>query len=468
LFEAADGALLLKWLPELIRCPLFDEGVNQLLPPRSVWPDPMSHFPPHRSREAIESSENANEGINAATNWLLKRAESENGEARHRAMVRLKDLYFAELMGPEGKKTLGRLLWEKRGPNNLPDMPGWSSLGFLHLPAAANVDVAAVIKASILNAPVTVVTQTGENNQVTLTQRWAEHPVIQEAALVSRPVVQVTGEALGTVEWTEQEAESLHGVLIQWWEHDRNGLKAFHQRSGGFGLMGTEPITDTLKRSADFLIRVVMPRARQWTAQQWEKFFEFISEARSYETYLSKVLPYTLIYRPESIESVTRILSDDLQSSVADAAYAAAKAIRHWQYLADAKLVPPVNEHVMQLLTERIAFRRKAGIVGCLSEMAALVRENPMRISSANAQLLINCLLAWHDATTLTVLMTDETEFAPEERPDLRAMLGGLASSLSFWLAKHRPGEPEPAGIAFWRSDCAASPLPEVRRAFRV
>ena len=467
LFEAADGALLLKWLPELIRCPLFDEGVNQILPPGSVWPDPMRHFPPHRSREAIESSANANESINAATNWLLKRAESEAGEARHRAMVRLNDVYFADLMGPKEKETLGRLLWEKRGPNNLPDMPGWSSLGFLHLPAPADVDVTAAIKASILKAPATVVTGTGENNQATLTQRWPEHPVIREAALVSRPVVQVPGEALGTVEWTEPEAESLHGVLVQWWEHDRKGLKAFHRRGGGFGLMGTESITDTLKRSADFLIRVVMPQARHWTAQQWEKFSEFITEARTYETYLSKVLPYTLIHRPESIESVARILSDDLQSNIADAAYAAAKAIRHWQYLADAQLVPPVSEHVKQLLTERIAFRRKAGIAGCLSQMAALVREKPTRISSTNALLLINCLAAWHESTALTVSISDETEIALEERPDLRAMLGTLAASLNTWLATQRPGEPEPATIAFWRTDCAASPLPEVRRAFR-
>jgi hypothetical protein len=466
LFEAADRALLLQWLPELIRCPLFDAGVNQIVPAGSAWPDPMRHFPQYRTRGTVEA--NANVNIDAATNWLLKRAESEVGEARRRAMVRLQDVYFAGLMGPKEKECLGRLLWEKRGANNLPDMPGWSSLGFLHLPAPADIDVVTAIKTSILTAPVTVITGTGENNKATLTARWSEHPVIWEAALVSKPIVQVTGEALGTIEWTDLEAETLYGVLIRWWDHDRKGFEAFSQHRGGFGLGGLEPITNTLKRSADFLIRVVTPRTKQWSAQQWEKLHEFVQQAKTFGIYLSKVLPYILIHQPSAIESVTLNLSDDLLSGAGDAVHSAAKAVRHWQYLADAQVVPPLDGRVLRLLIERVGYRRKAGIVGCLHQMAALVREKPARISDANAFLLINSLPAWHAATDITNVSPDNSEFAQEERPDLRALLGALAASLASWHTQMRPGEPEPAAIGFWRTDCAASPLPEVRRAFQV
>jgi hypothetical protein len=66
-----------------------------------------------------------------------------------------------------------------------------------------NALVAGAIKASILNAPMTVVTGTEENNQVIFAPKWDEHPVIAEASLVSKSVVQVTGEALGTIRMDE-------------------------------------------------------------------------------------------------------------------------------------------------------------------------------------------------------------------------------------------------------------------------
>jgi len=49
----------------------------------------------------------------------------------------------------------------------------------------------------------TVVTGTEENNQVIFAPKWDEHPVIAEASLVSKSVVQVTGEALGTIRMDE-------------------------------------------------------------------------------------------------------------------------------------------------------------------------------------------------------------------------------------------------------------------------
>jgi hypothetical protein len=50
LFFAADAALLVEWIPALIKLPLFNDRVHLLIPEQCVWPDPMNHFPNNRVR----------------------------------------------------------------------------------------------------------------------------------------------------------------------------------------------------------------------------------------------------------------------------------------------------------------------------------------------------------------------------------------------------------------------------------
>ena len=57
-------------------------------------------------------------------------------------------------------------------------------------------------------------------------------------------------------------------------------------------------------------------------------------------------------------------------------------------------------------------------------------------------------------------------EFPEEERPELRVLLGGLASALSGWLKSKLPEQPEQVGISRLRALYRSDPLPEVRRSF--
>ena len=53
-----------------------------------------------------------------------------------------------------------------------------------------------------------------------------------------------------------------------------------------------------------------------------------------------------------------------------------------------------------------------------------------------------------------------------EERPELRTLLGRLASALSIWLKNKSPDQSEPSEISLLRELYESDPLPEVRRSF--
>jgi hypothetical protein len=143
LFHAADAQLLLQWLPELIRSPLFDVGTPAVIPNSQAWPDPMREFPVDRVRQVKDRDADVMAKISQATDWLLKRADSESGEARHRVLLRLTDLQTAQLMNDEQKQQFGNVLWAQRGPNGLPVLPNFAAFGYLHSPAPAGTDTAA-------------------------------------------------------------------------------------------------------------------------------------------------------------------------------------------------------------------------------------------------------------------------------------------------------------------------------------
>jgi hypothetical protein len=111
LFETADDVLLLAWLPDLIRAPLIDEDVHPVIPADQVCPDPIQSFPTWRVLEAKNSWLELVAKINEATNWLMRRAASESGAGRHRAVLRLIHVYHAKVMTPDQEQQFGELLW---------------------------------------------------------------------------------------------------------------------------------------------------------------------------------------------------------------------------------------------------------------------------------------------------------------------------------------------------------------------
>ena len=452
LFEAVDSQQLFSWLPELLKFPLYAER-NQLSD-HHPWPDPIKCLPigrMHASRET--ATELLTEEIHRTIEWLLERARSESGEERQRAVMRLIYVFGTGLMTEEQKKSLGRLLWEKTNEHGLPDLPHLYAFNYLHLPSPEKIDFVSKVKDHILDL-------TPTPNVV------AENIMILNSAFASKPVVQIPHEQEGIIEWGRDEANELLDKSIEWW----NGEKGLFALEKSTPFVGIRHLSASLEKFGIFLARAVLPNMGA-TGDEWNKTISFLYEVRKQGVYLTTALPYILLHRQNEKDKVTQTILDDLGSGDENAVAASAKAIRHWSYLADAGLVDSLPKSTVDKLIQRTVFRRPEGIQTCLDQLALLLVEKTGTFTPDQVNLMVSSLTPWDLATRLSITEGNNTEenndeFPEEERPDLRAELGRLAFSLSFWLQEKFPSQPEPTEISNLRELYRSDPLPEVQRAF--
>jgi hypothetical protein len=458
LFEAAKPRLLLEWFPELIRAPLSDEGAFIGMPAGAAWPDPMRDFP--RAVRAPKGCDDLVAKVNDATNWLLRRAASESGEGRRRAVERLIKVYHSRLMTVPQETDLAGLLWNERNASNLPDRPNYAVFGLLNLPVPSDLDVRAEVKQHILAlSPAGIVSRNADGN-ITIAIGAPEQSLIFEAALASRPAIEI--EERGTIDWTPEEAKQLCAKAREWWENDKVALEKNHS---GFG---SAFVKNTGNRLGQFLARVVLPRMEGADENEWCQLLGWLKEMRELGVYPTAALPYVLLHRQTEGDAVAEIIATDIGSDLKDAVAAAAKAIRHWVRLHAENKVPAPPSGLMTALVERVLFRRGIGVSACLSHLASIIVETRDAIGSPQAALVAASLIPWHEATILPVPGDDPGDFDDAARPDLRTRIASLAGALGVWYAKSVSREPEPVAVAKWRDLCASDPLPEVRRAFDI
>lgn len=450
LFEAADGLQLLKWLPDLIRFPLYIGSGQPLNPHLNPWPDPISNdFPNLRIHPAKTVCPELLPEINEAIEWLLERVKSESEEGRRRATMRLIYVFDTSLMTEEQRDRLGALLWEKTGEHGLPDLPDLHYFHFLHLPSPENVDVVSKIKQNILSIE-------------PLSNNVEKNPMIHNAALASKAVVHIPHESKGIIAWNWDETKELWDKIIAWW--DKEKIMFSIEKSAPF--VGTEHISASLDRAGMFLMRAILPKMDSASEDEWNSALTFLSETRQRGVYLTTILPYVLLHRSSEREKIIQTILNDLSSDNEEVVKASVRAVRHWIYLADAGLVDNPPNDAIDKLIQRVIFRRAAGILTCLDQLAVLIIEKPEVFGSEQVNLVIASLMPWSQATCLPLSEERNGGFPEEERPGLRALLGRLASALSIWLKNKFPDQPEPPEISHLRELYESDPLPEIRRAF--
>ncbi len=462
LFEAADDRQLLAWLPELLRFPLSLGSDRLSNPLPNPWPDPMRQLPIGRTCAAKKIYPELLAEINEAIEWLLERVKSESGEGRRRAMMRLIYIFDANIMTEEQRNCLGALLWEKSGEHGLLDLPDFHCFKYLHLPSPAKVDVASKVKAHILSLTPIRSVSVGTAGGISISGQVREDPMILNAAFASKAAVHIPYEPTGIIEWSWDEAKKLWDKAIEWWDNEKIALSI--ERSSPF--FGTEHISDGLEDVGTLLVRAILPKIDSASADEWNRVHTFLSETRRRGVYLTTVLPYVLLHRLSERDRIIQMIFDDLSSDNEKAVKASARAVRHWIHLADERLLDKLPNTAIDKLIQRVIFRRPQGIRTCLNLLAILLIEKPDVFNSDQVNLVVASLTPWSHATCLPLSEERVADFSEEERPELRDLLGRLASALSIWLKNKFPDQPESPEISHLRESYKSDPLPEVRRAF--
>ena len=462
LFDTADDRQLLEWLPELLRFPLHEEELQSLPPGLNFWPDPISYLPDQRLSSAEKADSDLPNATNEAVEWLLERAKSESGESRLRAILRLVFIFDGGLMNKNQQENLGMLLWSKTNDHGLPDLRDIHGFGYLDLPAPPSINVSAKIKDYILTFISESISEDPQTNTTTIGGS-RENPMLLNMAMASKAAVQLTGEPRGTVEWNWKETMDLWDKAMEWWKEGKRVLA--RERLAPFPAE-SDRVSVGLERLGIFLQRAVLPKMDLASEADWDKISPFLSESGEEGSYLTAAFPYILLHRANNKDSVIKTIHKDLLSKNEKAAGASAKAVRHWIHLASSNLLDNPPSSVLDELIRRVVFRRPEGVQTCINQMALLLIEKPDAFTSSQVNLMVSSLTPWHHATHLPLSEERGGDFPEEERPELRALLGRLASALSIWLKKEFPDQPEPPEISDLRKLYESDPLPEVRRAF--
>lgn len=467
LFDAADAQQLLTWLPSLLRFPLPEE-VEDSEPsrhPTISWPDPISDFPFDSVRNMEEIDPSIRAEIHKAIDRLLHNSQATSGETRQRAFARLVLVFHTNMMTEEQVGHFGNLLWENTTANGLPDLPNLTLFNFLHLPSPPEINARSRLRQHLLTLkPRKSVPR--EESSVSISMPWeSEDQMILEVSSASKPVVRLPSEPNGEIEWESAEVDQMWHDVYEWWENEKHVIKQTNENPNfAAGFDGYTRLS--LKRASMFLARVVLPQMDSASEDEWSKVLSFLSETRQDKIFLTQSLPYILLHRPSEYDMVLETIRGDLSSDDKEAVEAAAEAVSHWAFLGDEANVQHMPSDVVDDLTKRVIFRRPEGITICLSQLAVLIREKPSLFDSDQVHLILSSLTPWLQATRIPIPDNHSVGFPEHERPLLRVLLGGLASTLSNWLKNNMPDKSEPPEISALRELYSSDPLPEVRRSF--
>lgn len=458
LFTASSVAQLRGWLRSLIRFPLPDESKRSRNP--WSWCDPITVFQREDLRSQVLLSDENREEVKDAINWLLERTRSESADGWQRAVRRLIDVYYIGIMTDKQKEEMARLVWQRIGADGFPDLREVCRLNYGHLPAPEDIDVVTKVKSYLLKGIPSRSVSVKEEGGITISHALPDL-LITDMAHVSVPIVHIPYEPKGFVEWTRNETEALWSKVVEWWHNDKRALD-------GHSFFRSDSIVTTTKYAGLFLRHAVLPRMKTATDDEWEEILGFLEDTRSHDVYLTMAWPYVLIHRPDDGPRVERVIIDDLSSDVEDAVGASAAAIRHWVHLASAELLKDPSKKAFDTLLHRVVFRRPTGVATCLRQITLLLDEQPDFFSCRHVDMMISSLVPWTESVCLPTQGDRDGDFRKLERPELRELLGNLASALGAWLIRKCPDRPEPDAISDLRRLFESDPLPEVRRSFDV
>ena len=276
LFDAADDNLLLQWLPELIRAPIFATNTAD------GWRDPAWYFPTEVGQQAQEKPDIL-EKIREATDWLIKRLRSEPEAERQTAIMRLIRVYYCRVMTPSQEQELAEVLWNSRGSNDLPSLGNVSAFDFLHLPAPSNVEVGIAVKKHILSMSSQGIVIRDTNGRTSMSASWGwEQPLIRQAALASKPIVELMGESRGLVEWTNEESKQLYEKARAWWATDKQ-VPEREKEADPIGLRAS--LRKSVGRLGEFLARAVVPNMKEVNDNEWKVPLDWLEELRAFDAY---------------------------------------------------------------------------------------------------------------------------------------------------------------------------------------
>ena len=363
---------------------------------------------------------------------FLELASSDHSSVRKWATRGLGELHFLGLLTRGQTDKFAEALWNNMDEFGFPTETEFYKFAFLEIPHPPNVEPISLFKKYVQSEQFPV-QKTRKDQSISFIR--GDIPLCDEIVRASE-----------RIEWSEDDVNSILDRLIEWWDADKEYLKA-DNRPSPFGSIAKE-FKARFARLVDVLRAVITPDYNPNSKNnRKEELRRLVNELGDYGIPTLRLRSACLHLYPEwkndlfeKIEIV--MISSDLKSII-DSLEAILVIAERSESDEDKKDF----SRILQVLGEMVRWQKNPGLPSALYTIAQLTKKYPWTLNEEFERLMLTGLRIIARDTATNV---DGVDFA--DQLEIRH----AAASLAYHLFEHytRQGNPVPDVITAWEAIC--------------
>ena len=372
-----------------------------------------------------------------------ERASSDHSSMRKWATHVLGELHFLGLLADSQMDKFAESLWSNLDEFGLPAETEYYKFASLELPHPPNIEPISLFKNYVHSERFPIVKNSGN-----------------QSIPITRGDIQLCDEIVRAgerIEWSEDDVNSILDRLVEWWDADKEYLKADDSPTP-FGTF-TEEFRARFARLVDVLVAVVSPNFNPGEKDnRKETLRRLVIELLDYGIPALRLQSACLHLYPAWRNAVFfERIENGLTSSNGAPVNDSLKAVLVIVERSESDANKNDFSRILQVLGEMVRWQKNPGLSSALNTVAKLTKKYPWAFSGEIERLT---LMGFRNIAKDTATNVDGVDFA--NKLEIRR----TAASLAYILFEHytRQGKPAPDAITEWKKICLSdSEFAEVR-----
>ena len=361
-----------------------------------------------------------------------ERASSDHSYVRKWATHVLGELHFLGLLADSQMHKFAESLWSNLDEFGLPSETEYYKFAFLELPHPPKVEPILLFK-NYVESEQFPVQKTREDQRISFTR--GDIPLCDEIVRVSK-----------RIEWSEDDVNSILDRLVEWWDADKEYLKA-EDRAAHFGSI-TDEFKARFERLVDVLTAVISPKFNPSAENsRKETLRRLVIELLDYGIpalrLQSACLHLDPKWRNDLFEKIENGMTSSNHATVIDSLEAILVIAERSESDADKNDF----SRILHVLGEMVRWQKNPGLSSALNTVAKLTKKYPWAFSGEIERLT---LMGLRNISRDTATKVDGVDIA--DKLEIRR----AAANLAYNLFEHytKLGNPVPDVITEWKKIC--------------
>ena len=365
-------------------------------------------------------------------NFFLEKASFDHSHVRKWATRVLGELHFLGLLAESQMDKFAESLWSILDDFDLPTETDFYKFAFLQLPHPPNVEPILLFKNYVQSEQFPIVKKSGNQN-ITLTGG----------------VVPLCDEIVGAserIEWSEDDVNAILDRLVEWWDADKENLKA-DDRPSPFGSL-TDEFKARFARLVDVLAAVISAKFNPGKENsRKEKLRRLVDELGDYGIPALRLQSACLHLYPAWRDDVFERIEIGMTSSNHATVIDCLKAVLVIAERSESETDKNDFSRILHVLAQMVRWQKNTGLPSALYTITELTKKFPWVFTEEFERLTLIGLRSIARDTTPNV---DGVDFA--DLLEIRRAAAGLAYNLFEHYTKQ--DNPVPDVITEWKVIC--------------